>query len=120
MGTEEIRSGFACWYLARKLAWPYPLAVIASIAIATALGIISINLGYDAVLIALALTVTGGTERTSGLIVAALLLGMLTVLASMMVGPHWSEVIYLLAIVVILTVRPSGILGRFKELEERV
>ncbi|MDR5708717.1 MAG: branched-chain amino acid ABC transporter permease [Armatimonadota bacterium] len=95
------------------------LAAVAAVLVLP-LGIISINLGYDAILVALALTVTGGTERTAGLLLAALLLGMGTVLASMVLGPHWSEVIYLLAIVVVLAVRPSGILGRFKELEERV
>jgi branched-chain amino acid transport system permease protein len=84
------------------------------------LGLISINLGYDAVLMALAVTVTGGTERTSGLVLAALLLGMATVVASVVLGPHWSEVVYLAAIVGVLAVRPSGILGRLKELEERV
>lgn len=84
------------------------------------LGLISINLGYDAMLVALAVTVVGGTERTAGLVLAALLLGVATVVASVVVGPHWSEVIYLGAIVAVLAVRPSGILGRLKELEERV
>lgn len=84
------------------------------------LGLISINLGYDAMLVALAVTVLGGTERTAGLVLAALLLGLATVAASVVAGPHWSEVIYLAAIVAVLALRPSGILGRLKELEERV
>jgi branched-subunit amino acid ABC-type transport system permease component len=38
----------------------------------------------------------------------------------MLVGPRWTEVVYLVAIIATLAVRPSGLLGRFKELEERV
>ncbi len=95
------------------------LAAVAAVLVLP-LGLISINLGYDAVLVALALTVTGGTERTAGLVLAALLLGVATVVTSMTLGPHWAEVVYLAAVVVTLAVRPSGILGRLKELEERV
>ena len=95
------------------------LAAVAAVLVLP-LGLISINLGYDAMLVALAVTVVGGTERTAGLVLAALLLGMTTVAASVVLGPHWSEVIYLAAIVAVLAVRPSGILGRLKELEERV
>jgi len=95
------------------------LAAVAAVLVLP-LGLISINLGYDAMLVALALTVVGGTEQTAGLVLAALLLGMATVAASVILGPHWSEVIYLAAIVAVLAVRPSGILGRLKELEERV
>ncbi len=95
------------------------LAAVAAVLVLP-LGLISINLGYDAMLVALALTVVGGTERTAGLVLAALLLGMATVVASVVLGPHWSEVVYLAAIVAVLAVRPSGILGRLKELEERV
>jgi branched-chain amino acid transport system permease protein len=95
------------------------LAAVAAVLVLP-LGLISINLGYDAMLVALALTVVGGTERTAGLVLAALLLGVATVAASVVLGPHWSEVIYLAAIVAVLAVRPSGILGRLKELEERV
>jgi|DewCreStandDraft_5_1066085.scaffolds.fasta_scaffold01221_5 branched-chain amino acid transport system permease protein len=95
------------------------LAAVAAVLVLP-LGLISINLGYDAMLVALAVTVTGGTERTAGLVLAALLLGLATVVASVVIGPHWSEVVYLAAIVTVLAVRPSGILGRLKELEERV
>lgn len=95
------------------------LAAVAAVLVLP-LGLISINLGYDAMLVALAVTVLGGTERTAGLVLAALLLGMATVVASVVAGPHWSEVIYLAAIVAVLAFRPSGILGRLKELEERV
>jgi len=113
MGVREDRMA------AVSVAVGSALAAVAAVLVLP-LGLISINLGYDAVLAALAVTVTGGTERTAGLVLAALLLGVATVVASVALGPHWTEVVYLAAIVGVLAVRPSGILGRLKELEERV
>jgi len=84
------------------------------------LGIISINTGYDVLLIALAVSVVGGLESTVGLAISGLVLGYATILAATYVGPHWTYVVYLMAIVLVLVVRPSGIMGKFKEIEERV
>lgn len=84
------------------------------------LGIISINTGYDVLLIALAVSVVGGLESTVGLAISGLVLGYATILAATLIGPHWTFVVYLMAIVVVLVVRPSGIMGKFKEIEERV
>ncbi len=84
------------------------------------LGIISINTGYDVLLIALAVAVVGGLESTVGLAISGLVLGYATVLAATYIAPHWTFVVYLAAIVLVLAVKPSGIMGKFKELEERV
>ena len=84
------------------------------------LGIISINSGYDALLVALAVTVLGGLESTAGLIAGSFIVGFAVVVTGNFVGPRWGEVVYLGAIVVVLAVRPSGLLGKSKELEERV
>ena len=84
------------------------------------MGIISINTGYDVLLIALAVSVVGGLESTVGLAISGLILGYATILAATFIGPHWTFVVYLMAIVVVLIVRPSGIMGKFKEIEERV
>jgi len=84
------------------------------------LGIISINTGYDVLLVALAVSVVGGLESTVGLAISGLVLGYATILAATYVGPHWTYVVYLMAIVLVLVIRPSGIMGRFKEIEERV
>ncbi len=84
------------------------------------LGIISIDLGYQVLLIAIAVAVLGGLESTPGLVVGGLILGYSQVIAADVLGTQWQTVVYLLAVVVVLAVRPSGLLGRFKELEERV
>ncbi len=107
------------WAATVSMALGGALAAIAALLILP-LGIISINLGYDAMLVALAVTVVGGAESPTGLLLAGLLLGYATTLATRVLGPHWSEVVYLAAIVLTLALRPSGLLGRFRELEERV
>ncbi len=84
------------------------------------LGIIHVNLGYDVLLISLAVTVLGGMESIPGLVVASLLLGYAQVFVSTFLGTHWVGVVYLFAIIVILAIKPSGLFGKFQELEERV
>lgn len=95
------------------------LTAVAAVAILP-LGIISINMGYDFMLVALAVTVLGGLESTVGLVAASLILGFAMVVTSNYLGPKWMEVIYLAAIVLGLAIKPSGLFGKFKELEERV
>lgn len=95
------------------------LAAIAAVVILP-LGIISIGLGYDALLVAVAVAVLGGLESTTGLVVGGLLLGYSQVVAANLLGTQWQTVVYLAAIVVVLAVRPSGIFGRSHELAERV
>lgn len=95
------------------------LAAVAAVTILP-LGIISINVGYDVLLIALAVTVLGGLESTVGLIISGLILGYAMVFTATYLGPQWTMVVYLAAIVFVLAVKPSGLLGKFKELEERV
>lgn len=107
------------WAATLSMALGAALAAAAALAILP-LGLISINIGYDVLLIALAVTVLGGLESTLGLIVASLMLGYAMVITSTYLGPHWMEVVYLAAIVLGLAIKPSGLLGKFKELEERV
>ncbi len=84
------------------------------------LGIININIGYEVLLIALAVTVLGGLESTKGLILGSFILGYAQIMTSTFFAPHWKEVVYLAAILIVLAIKPSGLLGKFKELEERV
>lgn len=107
------------WAAALSVALGSALAAVAAITILP-LGIISINVGYDVLLIALAVTVLGGLESTLGLVTASLVLGYSMVITATYLGPHWMMVVYLAAIVLVLAVKPSGLFGKFKELEERV
>lgn len=107
------------WAAMLSVALGSSMTAVAAIAILP-LGIISINVGYDVLLIALAVAVVGGLESTMGLIIAGVTLGYAMIITSTFLGSHWTIVVYLVAIVLVLAIRPSGILGKFKELEERV
>ena len=107
------------WAAMLSVALGSSLTAIAAVTILP-LGIISINVGYDVLLIALAVAVVGGLESTMGLIIAGVILGFSMVITSNFLGPQWMMVVYLVAIVLVLAIRPSGIMGKFKELEERV
>lgn len=107
------------WAAMLSLALGSALAAVAAMALLP-LGIISINTGYDVLLVALAVTVLGGLESTPGMMVGSFVIGYATALTGAWLGPRWNEVVYLAAIVLVLGVKPSGLLGRSKELEERV
>lgn len=107
------------WAAMLSLALGSSLAAVAAMLLLP-MGIISINSGYDALLVALAVTVLGGLESTAGMILASIVLGFAVTLTANFVDPRWGEVVYLGAIVVVLAFRPSGLLGSSKELEERV
>jgi branched-chain amino acid transport system permease protein len=107
------------WAAMLSVALGSSLTAVAAVTILP-LGIISINVGYDVLLIALAVAVVGGLESTLGLIIAGVILGFSMVVTSNFLGPQWMMVVYLVAIVLVLAIRPSGIMGKFKELEERV
>ena len=107
------------WTAALSLALGAAMAAIAAIAILP-LGIISINVGYDVLLIAVAIGIVGGLESVPGILVASLILGYAQVITGMYLAPKWMMVVYLAAIVLVLAIKPSGLFGKFKELEERV
>ena len=111
-----IRSDFTA---ALSLAFGSAMASVAAIVILP-LGIISINLGYEVLLIAVAVGIVGGLESVPGILVASLILGFAQVITGIYLAVEWMAVVYLAAIVIILSIKPSGIFGKFKELEERV
>jgi len=95
------------------------LAVIAALAIIP-LGLLSIEGAYEILIFALAVGVLGGMGSTIGIIVGAFVLGYAQSIASTVLGPQWMMVVTFLTIVLVLLIKPSGIFGRQKELEERV
>lgn len=107
------------WTAMLSVAMGSALAAIAAITILP-LGIISINVGYDILLVALAVGVVGGLESTMGIVVASIILGFAQIITATYIAPQWMMVVYLVAIIVVLVIKPSGIFGKFKQLEERV
>lgn len=84
------------------------------------LGTITVDAGYDILLEALAVCIVGGLGSTVGVIVASFILGMAQTFTQMYWGPHWMMIVTLVAILAILAIRPSGLFGKQKELEERI
>jgi branched-chain amino acid transport system permease protein len=84
------------------------------------IGTISVDAGYDVLLEALAVCIVGGLGSALGMVIASFVLGMAQSITSMYLGSHWMMIVNLLAILFILGIRPSGLLGKQKELEERI
>ena len=95
------------------------LAAVAAILILPR-GTISVNEGYDVLINALAVCIIGGLGSTVGVVVASFLIGYAQMLTDTLSGPHWKMIVSLVAILMILVVKPSGLFGKQKELEERI
>ena len=84
------------------------------------LGNIVVEKGYDVLIQAIAVCIVGGLGSWMGAILAAFLIGFAQILTVVYLGAHFQMVVALLAIILTLIFRPSGLFGRQKELEERV
>ncbi len=107
------------WTAALSLSFGSALAVVAGLAILP-LGSIDTQMGYDILISALAVGIVGGLESVPGIVLASIILGFGQIIVATFFRAQWQTVITLAAIVIILAVKPSGILGKYKELEERV
>ncbi|MGD2271399.1 MAG: branched-chain amino acid ABC transporter permease [Desulfobacterales bacterium] len=84
------------------------------------LGNIVVETGYNVLILAIAVCVVGGLGSWMGAVLAALLIGFAQILTEVYLGTHFKMVVALLAIIITLILKPSGLFGRQKELEERV
>lgn len=84
------------------------------------LGNIVVEKGYDVLILAIAVCIVGGLGSWMGAVVASFLIGFAQIFTVVYLGAHFQMVVALLAIIVTLVLRPSGLFGRQKELEERV
>jgi branched-chain amino acid transport system permease protein len=84
------------------------------------LGNIVVEQGYNVLIFAVAVCVIGGLGSWSGTIIASFIIGFAQILTETFVSSHFLMVVALLAIVVTLLIKPSGIFGKQKQLEERV
>jgi branched-chain amino acid transport system permease protein len=84
------------------------------------LGNIVVEAGYNVLIMAIAVCIVGGLGSWMGAVLAAFLIGFAQILTVVYLGSHYQIVVALLAIISTLILRPSGLFGRQKELEERV
>jgi branched-chain amino acid transport system permease protein len=84
------------------------------------LGNIVVEAGYNVLILAIAVCILGGLGSWVGAVLAAFIIGFAQILTVSYIASHFHMVVALLAIIVTLILRPSGLFGRQKELEERV
>lgn len=84
------------------------------------LGNITAEAGYKVLIYALAVCIIGGLGSWAGAILASFVIGFAMKISTALFGAMWESVVLVGTIIVILLFRPSGLLGRQKELEERV
>jgi branched-chain amino acid transport system permease protein len=107
------------WIGALSLAFGSALAALAAMVVLP-LGVMESSIGYEVLIYALAVAIVGGLESTPGMIVGSFIIGFGQVAAAKYIGAKWMIIVPLAAIVLVLVIRPSGMFGKFKELEERV
>ena len=95
------------------------LAALAA-ALLLPLGNIVVEAGYNVLILAIAVCIVGGLGSWMGAVLAAFLIGFAQILTVVYLGTHFQMVVALLAIILTLILKPSGLFGRQKELEERV
>jgi branched-chain amino acid transport system permease protein len=84
------------------------------------LGNVTTEAGYRVLIYALAVCIIGGLGSWAGTILASFVLGFAIIISTVLFGALWESVVLVGAIILILVFRPSGLLGKQKELEERV
>ncbi len=84
------------------------------------LGNITVETGYNVLINAIAVCIIGGLGSWMGVLGGAFLLGFAQILSTAFLGSNWQIVIVLLFIIITLIIKPSGLMGKQKKLEERV
>jgi branched-chain amino acid transport system permease protein len=95
------------------------LAAVAAITLLP-LGNIVVEAGYHVLIFAVAVCVVGGLGSWGGAVIASFLLGFAQILTVVYVQSHFQIVVAILGIIITLILRPSGLFGKQKQLEERV
>ncbi len=107
------------WMAVIAMAMGSILAGLSAIALLP-LGNIVVEAGYNVLILSIAVCIVGGLGSWVGAIIASFMIGFLQILTVAYIESHFQMVVALLAIIITLIVRPSGLFGRQKELEERV
>jgi branched-chain amino acid transport system permease protein len=61
---------------------------------------------------AFAIVIIGGLGSMAGAIIASLLLGYSETMVSMLISANYSDMVYLIAIILVLVLRPTGLTGK--------
>ena len=109
----------ADWIATLSVSFGAGLAALAALFIIP-LGSIAPGDGYDVLIKTLAVCIIGGLGSTGGVIVASFIVGFAERFTDTYIGSHWTMIVSLAALLIVLIVKPSGLFGKQKELEERI
>ena len=109
----------ADWIATLSVSFGDGLAALAALFIIP-LGSIAPGEGYDVLIKTLAVCIIGGLGSTGGVIVASFIVGFAERFTDTYIGSHWTMIVSLAALLIVLIVKPSGLFGKQKELEERI
>ncbi len=109
----------ADWIATLSVSFGAGLAALAALLIIP-LGSIAPGDGYDVLIKTLAVCIIGGLGSTGGVIVASFIVGFAERFTDTYIGSHWTMIVSLAALLIVLIVKPSGLFGKQKELEERI
>ena len=84
------------------------------------LGSITAEMGYKVLIYALAVCIIGGLGSWAGAVLASFVIGFAMKISTALFGAVWESVVLVGTIILILLIKPSGLMGKQKELEERV
>ncbi len=84
------------------------------------LGIISMETAYDVLLVSICVSVVGGLGSILGMLLASLIFGFIKTAISIYLSSKWMMLIYFISILFVLMIRPSGLFGKLKQIEERI
>ncbi len=107
------------WMAVIAMAMGSILAGLSAIALLP-LGNIVVEAGYNVLILSIAVCIVGGLGSWVGAILAAFMIGFLQIITVAYIQSHFHMVVALLAIIITLIIRPSGLFGKQKEREERV
>ena len=107
------------WMAVIAMAMGSVLAGLSAIALLP-LGNIVVEAGYNVLILSIAVCIVGGLGSWVGAIIASFMIGFLQIITVRYIQSHFHMVVALLVIIITLILRPSGLFGRQKELEERV
>ncbi|UCF91809.1 MAG: branched-chain amino acid ABC transporter permease [Desulfobacterales bacterium] len=107
------------WIGSLSLALGSALAAVAAMVVLP-LGMMESAIGLEVLIYALAVAIVGGLESTVGMVAGSFIIGFGQVAVARYISAKWMIIAPLAAIVLVLVIKPSGLFGKFKELEERV
>jgi len=91
------------------------LGVIGGVLYASSYNVLSISMGFSGTIVAFEASVFGGIGSINGALLGALILGLLHSLVGFYISTAYRDVITFAILIIVLLVRPKGILGRYVE-----